>query len=82
MNRRTFLAAALALPAMPALAQTAKPPIRTRWNVIGSEGYDAIAFLGALTGRDLYQRYYAAAVDAFAPKLPADVLLDVPKLAD
>lgn len=82
MNRRTFLAAALALPAMPALAQSAKPPIRTRWNVIGSEGYDAIAFLGALTGRDLYQRYYAAAVDAFAPKLPADVRLDVPKLAD
>ena len=57
MNRRTFLAAALALPAMPALAQSAKPPIRTRWNVIGSEGYDAIAFLGPLTGRDLYQRY-------------------------
>jgi hypothetical protein len=82
MDRRTFLAAALALPALPALAQSAKPPMRTRWNVVGSEGYDAIAFLGALTGRELYRRYYAAAVDAFAPKLPADVRSDVPKLAD
>ena len=82
MDRRTFLAAALALPALPALAQGAKPPMRTRWNVIGSEGYDAIAFLGALTGRDLYRRYYAADADAFGAMLPAEVRADVPKLAD
>ena len=82
MDRRLFLAAALALPAIPAVAQVAKPPMRTRWNVIGSEGFDAIAFLGALSGRDLYRARYAAEADAFGPRLPADVRTDVPKLAD
>ena len=56
--------------------------MRTRWNVIGSEGFDAIAFLGALSGRDLYRARYAAEADAFGPRLPADVRADVPKLAD
>ncbi|WP_343521496.1 hypothetical protein [Sphingomonas sp.] len=85
MNRRNLLAAALALPlvsALPAFAQMAKPPMRTRWNVIGSEGFDAIAFLGALSGRDLYRARYAAEADAFGPRLPADVRADIPRLAD
>jgi hypothetical protein len=88
MHRRHLLAAALAapaislLPALPVGAQSAKPPMRTRWNVIGSEGYDAIAFLGPLCGRDLYRRYYAAEADAFAARLPADVRADIPRLAD
>jgi hypothetical protein len=82
MDRRQFLAVALALPAIPAFAQVAKPPMRTRWNVIGSEGFDAIAFLGALSGRDLYRARYAAEADEFGPRLPADVRADVPKLAD
>lgn len=82
MNRRFLLTAALALPALPAFAQTAKPPMRTRWNVIGSEGYDAIAFLGALSGRDLYRARYAAEADAFGPRLPAEVRADIPRLAD
>ncbi|WP_423606947.1 hypothetical protein [Sphingomonas sp. MS122] len=85
MNRRNLLAAALALPllpARPAFAQMAKPPMRTRWNVTGSEGFDAIAFLGALSGRDLYRARYAAEADAFGPKLPAEVRADIPRLAD
>ena len=85
MNRRNLLSAALALPlipALPAFAQTARPPMRTRWNVVGSEGYDAIAFLGALSGRDLYRRYYAADADAFAARLPAAIRADIPRLAD
>lgn len=85
MNRRNLLTAALALPllpALPAFAQTAKLPMRTRWNVIGSEGFDAIAFLGALSGRDLYRARYAAEADAFGPRLPADIRADVPRLAD
>jgi len=81
MNRRHLLAAALALPVLPAFAQL-RPPMRTNWNVIGSEGYDAIAFLGALSGRDLYRRYYAAEADIFAARLPAAIRADVPKLAD
>jgi hypothetical protein len=82
MDRRLFLAAALAIPALPALAQSAKPPMRTRWNVVGSEGYDAIAFLGALTGRELYRRFYGADADSFGARLPAQIRADVPKLAD
>lgn len=54
--------------------------MRTRWNVVGSEGYDAIAFLGALSGGELYRRYYADAADAFAPRLPAAVRADIPEL--
>lgn len=88
MHRRHLLAAALAAPALSlvpafrATAQSNKPPMRTRWNVVGSEGYDAIAFLGPLTGRDLYRRYYAAEADAFALRLPAGVRADIPRLAD
>ncbi len=83
MDRRLFLAATLAAAtARPVFAQTAKPPMRTRWNIIGSEGYDAIAFLGALSGRDLYRRYYGAEADAFAARLPAAIRADIPRLAD
>ena len=84
MDRRSFLATALTLaaaPLLPALAQQAKPPMRTRWNVIGSEGYDAIAFLGPLSGRAIYRNYYAADADAFGAKLPPEILADVPRLA-
>lgn len=88
MHRRHLLAAALAVPALslpaahPATAQANKPATRTRWNVVGSQGYDAIAFLGPLCGRDLYRHYYAAEADAFAARLPADVRADIPGLAD
>lgn len=85
MNRRHLLSVALALPlipALPAFAQIAKPPMRTRWNVTGSEGYDAIAFLGALSGRDLYRARYAAEADAFGPRLPAEIRADIPRLTD
>jgi hypothetical protein len=84
MDRRDFLALALTAAAglaVPALGQS-KPPMRTRWNVVGSEGFDAIAFLGALSGRDLYRAYYAADADAFSPRLPAAVRADIPRLAD
>lgn len=88
MNRRLFIAATLAVPTVAALpglragAQSVKSPMRTRWNVVESEGYDAIAFLGALSGRDLYRRYYAAEADAFAARLPAAIRADIPKLTD
>lgn len=83
MNRRHFIAAAMALaatPILPAFAAT-PPAMRTRWNVIESEGYDAIAFLGALSGQDLYRHYYAEDADAFAPGLPADIRADILRLA-
>ena len=83
MDRRLFLAAALgslaaARATFPAAAQAA-PPV-TRWKVGASEGHDAFAFLGPLSGEALYQRYYAADSVAFAPKLPEAIRADVPKL--
>lgn len=83
MDRRFFLAAALgslaaARAIVPAAAQAA-PPV-TRWKVGTSEGHDAFAFLGPLSGEPLYQRYYAADAAAFAAKLPEAVRADVPKL--
>ncbi len=82
MNRRELLATAIALaaaPALPALGQSGGPA-RTRWNIVESEGSDAIAFLGPLSGGELYRRYYSADVDAFAPKLPAAIRADISKL--
>jgi hypothetical protein len=64
MNRRllllTSLAAAAPLPALAAL--------RTRWKVRGSEGFDALCFLGPLSGKSLYTRHYEAELSAFRPK--------------
>ncbi len=83
MDRRLFLAATLgslaaARAILPAAAR-AEPPA-TRWKVGSSEGHDAFAFLGPLSGEPLYQTYYAAAAAAFAPKLPEAIRADIPKL--
>lgn len=79
MDRRLFLAAALGSLAAPrAIAQSTTPV--TRWKVGVSEGHDAFAFLGPLSGEPLYQRYYAADAAAFAAKLPEAVRADIPKL--
>ena len=84
MNRRSLLLSALAAPfaaslAPPVLAQE-RPPMRTIWRVHGSEGQDAIAFLGPLSGRELYTRFYAADVAEFAPRLTEEVRAAVPTL--
>lgn len=71
MNRRALLASPLILILpCPALAQ----PSRTRWTVQASEGLDAIAFLGPLSGKPFYARYYEAELAAFKPRLSAQVL--------
>jgi hypothetical protein len=70
MNRRAFLLAApvaLAL-APPAFSRAA--PSRTRWSIRTSEGLDALAFLGPLSGKPFYTKYYQVELAAF-PKLPA-----------
>jgi hypothetical protein len=68
MRRRDLLAAGLAaLAPAPALAQ----PIRTRWTVQGSEGLDAICFLGPMSGKPFYTRYYLRELAAFRPKIPS-----------
>jgi len=63
---------------MPACAQT--PALRTRWKLRGSEGADAIAFLGPLSGTPLYLEFYAEDAAAFAPRLPEAVRQDLARL--
>lgn len=84
MHRRSLLSRALvALGTFPLTrepaAATARPP-RTRWTVRASEGFDAIAFLGPLSGTPLYLDFYAADAAAFAPRLPEWVRNDVVRL--
>lgn len=70
MHRRSFLAASLAAAATPALAA----PMRTRWSFRGSEGFDALCFLGPLSGKPFYARYYEAELAAFKPRMEAGAL--------
>jgi hypothetical protein len=85
MQRRPFLTTALpALMAAAALPRTAVAQSaatnRTRWQVRSSEGFDAIAFLGPLSGGELYLSYYAEDAAAFAPRLAEAVRSDIAKL--
>jgi len=85
MHRRSVLAGSLALLASRsvralAAADAGTPGRRTRWAVRTSEGLDAISFLGPLSGRPLYTEPYPQELDAFRPRLPADIRADVPKL--
>ena len=81
MNRRQLLAAATAAAVpLPALAA-----IRTQWKVRGSEGFDALCFLGPLSGKPLYTRFYPAELAEFRPSFApeAQAALDrLQKLAD
>jgi hypothetical protein len=85
MDRRLFLAASLGTVALTApstaLAQSQRPPMRTRWKVRASEGFDALAFLGPLAGGELYLPYYQADADAFAARLAAAPRADIPALS-
>ena len=85
MHRRSVLAGSLALLASRSFLALAAsdggtPARRTRWAVRSSEGLDAISFLGPLSGRPLYTEPYAEELARFAPRLPADVRSDVPRL--
>lgn len=86
MQRRTFLATVVAtLAASTALSRTVAAQTngtnKTRWRVRSSEGFDALAFLGPLSGVELYTRFYGADAAAFAAKLPEAIRNDIPKLS-
>jgi hypothetical protein len=70
MDRRELLLAGAAA-SLPRLALAA-PAARTRWVVRGSEGFDALCFLGPLSGKDFYARFYPKELAAFRPVFPAD----------
>lgn len=53
---------------------------RTRWKVRTSEGFDAIAFLGPLSGAPLYLEYYGKDAADFSPRLPEAVRADAARL--
>lgn len=59
-----------------------RPSPRTRWTLRASEGFDAIAFLGPLSGRPLYLDHYAPDLAAFAPRLPPALPGEVARLWD
>lgn len=88
MNRRYFLscgaaavAALVSIRPAALFAQSAKAPPITRWNVKTSEGLDAVAFLGALSGAELYLSNYSREAAEFGARLPAPVRADLAALA-
>ncbi|TAJ65244.1 hypothetical protein [Brevundimonas sp.] len=69
MNRRQLILSAAALPlAVPAVS-LADAPIRTRWKVRASQGFDALCFLGPLSGKPFYADYYRAELAVILPRM-------------
>jgi hypothetical protein len=76
MNRRSA-AAALTLPALVTMTTSScavsTEPVsrqgRTQWSFRASEGLDGIAFLGALSGKEFYARYYVKELREFKPRM-------------
>lgn len=73
MKRRDFLRTSAVLAIAMAGAESAAEPA-TRWIVRSSEGYDALSFLGPLSGDPFYLEYYEDAVAEFAPRLAAGTI--------
>jgi hypothetical protein len=83
MNRRQFLAAGCAASLLGPSALTAQAALpKTRWIVRGSEGFDALSFLGPLSGDPFYAQYYEAQVAAFSARLPAAALASIRALKE
>ena len=73
MNRRTVLGIPIAV-AGACSSIEADTAMRTQWRVRLSEGFDALAFLGPLSGKPFYARYYEAEIAAFKPRLSTALL--------
>lgn len=68
MNRRQLFLTAAAFAAVS--ASSALAAIRTQWTVGLSEGFDALCFLGPLSGKDFYARYYKDELAQILPLMP------------
>lgn len=85
MNRRQLILAAAAVPLATPTVSLADAPIRTRWKVRGSEGFDALCFLGPLSGKPFYADYYRAELAVILPRMsPAamEAMATVQAMAD
>lgn len=84
MHRRSFLSGPLAVLSLSALAgrraAAQATGNRTRWKVRASEGFDAIAFLGPLSGTALYLEHYAEEAATFSVRLPHAIRDSVARL--
>ena len=87
MQRRSFLAGPLVawmattLTAAPLDARAAPVKVnKTRWRVRASEGFDAVAFLGPLSGTKMYLDFYGEDAAAFSPRMDAAAYADVGRL--
>lgn len=69
-----------ATPLRHAIAASAATPNKTQWKVRASEGFDALAFLGPLSGTPLYTKYYGEDAAAFATRLPKAIAAGIPNL--
>ena len=75
MNRRHFIASALAAPLLAkAAVAPGAPAFKTKWVVRGSEGFDALSFLSPLAGDPFYADYYREDVAAFSARMPGDAM--------
>ena len=89
MDRRQFLATAgvaigslgVVLPER-LLAQPTSQSSSTNWHVHSSEALDAVAFLGALSGGELYLKRYDKEAAEFGALLPQQVRADLVALRD
>lgn len=87
MDRRNLLLATFSIACASSIpswasATSLSPSNLTKWKVRSSEGFDALAFLGPLSGQELYRHYYAAEADTFAFRLPPAVKSDIAQLWD
>ncbi len=70
----------MALPSH-SLAKLAAPARgRTEWSFRTSEGLDAIAFLGALSGKEFYAQHYLKELQAFKPRVAAAAIESITEL--
>lgn len=85
MNRRQLVLTAAAQPLAVPVVSRADTPIRTQWKVRGSEGFDALCFLGPLSGKPFYADYYPAELAVILPRMsPAamEAMATVQAMAD
>lgn len=87
MNRRLFLQGASAALAATTLrptfaAEPAGKAMRTIWNVRSSLGFDAVSFLGPLSGDDFYAQHYRSEVAAFTPRMAKGTVERIKVLKD